>query len=519
MDLSNLSDEDHASALVIIQRCMVDRLFFFEEVLGIQALYRVPTSSIRDSDGGVGYTEIKLKLDDPIPEGAILIEAGVEEWQRQVMDELDQGETRISIRSAVGVGKTMLVSGLALHFVLFRDDVKCIVTSPSFSQLQDGIIPEVKKWSGRLPDWLKEQLISTTERVTRSPDNANNFISFRTARKETPEALQGIHATHVLLLVDEASGVHETVFEAGSGTMSTPGAITVLIGNPTRVTGLFYNTHKKLKALWKCFKVTSFDSTRVDPSFPKAMAETYGIDSLQYKIRCLGEFPEGTVDSVIPRAWVEAAVGRDILPSGKEMKLWGVDPGRGGDPTGFCERIGDGVTQLEEWNDANLMRVVGKVKRKWDDLPSSQRPTMIYVDVIGLGAGVADRLEELGLPVTAVNVAEMASMRDRYVRLRAELWDSARGFFEKKRCWISTKIDAALLDKFVEEASEPCYKDHSSGKVDVENKKDLKKRGVRSPNMMDAFCLTLAEDAAVMNGAVTDTGWGSPLNYKYSGVV
>ncbi len=447
-----------------------------------------------------------------------MLEAGVEEWQKQVLADLDAGETRVSIRSAVGVGKTMLVSGLALHFVCFRDDVKVIVTSPSFNQLQDGIIPEVRKWVGRMPPWLRAQLAVTTERVTRAPDNANNFISFRTARKETPEALQGIHATHVLLLVDEASGVHDTVYEAGSGTMSTEGAITVLIGNPTRVTGLFYNTHKKLNKIWKCYKITSFDSTRVDKSFPASMAATYGLDSVQYKVRCLGEFPEGNADSVIPRAWVEEAIGRDIVPTGREIKLWGIDPGRGGDPSGFCERCGDGITALEEWHDENLMRVVGKVKKKWDELPAGERPAMIYVDVIGLGAGVADRLEELGLPVTAVNVAEMSSMKDRYVRLRPELWDNGRAFFERKRCWVNANLPAEILDKFVDEASETCYKDHSTGKVDVESKKDLKARGVKSPNLMDAFNLTLAEDAAVMNGAVTDQGWGKPLKYSYVGV-
>lgn len=515
MDLSGLTTAQRQDALAIIQRAMLDRLFFFEEILGIKALYRFP-------DG----REIKLTREEASVQhdllllaGATLEQQGVENWQAAVINDLDEGHTRVSIRSAVGVGKTMLVSGLALHFVLFRDDVKVVVTSPSFNQLQDGIIPEVRKWAGRMPAWLRDQLTITTERVTRTPDNANNFISFRTARKETPEALQGIHATHVLLLVDEASGVHETVFEAGSGTMSTEGAITVLIGNPTRVTGLFYNTHKKLKQLWKTYKITSFDSSRVDPSFPRSMEATYGRDSQQYKVRCLGEFPEGNADSIIPRAWVEEAVGRNILPTGREMILWGVDPGRGGDPTGFCERSGDGIMDLQEWHDENLMRVVGKIKMKWDLLAPSARPSMIYVDVIGLGAGVADRLEELGLPVTAVNVAEMSSMKDRYVRLRPELWDNARSFFERKRCWINAAIPQERLDRFVEEAAEPCYKEHSSGKVDMESKKDLKARGVKSPNMMDALCLTLVEDAAVMNGAVTDTGWGKPLQYSYKGVV
>jgi hypothetical protein len=326
MDLSLLSKDERQHARDIIEGCIYSRTFFIEEVLHVKDHYE---------DGG-GVDHFLNHDDKPVP-GWILIEKGIEDWQWDVLQALDEGDTKVSIRSAVGVGKTALVSWLGLHFVLFRDDVKVIVTSPSFNQLQDGIIPEVRKWIGRLPHWLRDQLDMTSERVQRRPDGSNNFISFRTARKETPEALQGIHATHVLLLVDEASGVHETVYEAGQGTLSTPGAIAVLISNPTRVTGLFYKTHRKLKKLWKTWKITSFDSTRVDPGFPEQMAATYGRDSQQYKVRVLGEFPEGNADSVIPRAWVEEASQRLIFPTGREIKVWGVDPGRGGDPSGRAE--------------------------------------------------------------------------------------------------------------------------------------------------------------------------------------
>jgi phage terminase large subunit len=301
--------------------------------------------------------------------------------------------------------------------------------------------------------------------------------------------------------------------------MSTPGSIAVLISNPTRVTGLFYKTHKKLRKLWKCYSISSFMSSRVDPKFPAQMAATYGLNSQQYKVRVLGEFPEGNSDSVIPRAWVEEAAAREIFPTGRELKVWGIDPGRGGDATGFCERVGRGITELREYYDDNVMQIVGHIKVKWDELIPSQRPVAVYVDVIGLGAGIADRLEELELPVTAVNVAEMAAMKGRFVRLRAELWQEGREWFETKDCWISQNISEELIEKFVEECSETAYKDHSSGKTDVESKKDLKSRSLGSPNLADAFLLTLAQDGAVMNGVSGDSGnWSKPLPYKYRAV-
>jgi hypothetical protein len=165
------------------------------------------------------------------------------------------------------------------------------------------------------------------------------------------------------------------------------------------------------------------------------------------------------------------------------------------------------------------MQIVGHLKVKWDALAPSARPIGIYVDVIGLGAGVVDRLEELELPVVAVNVAEMAAMKDRFVRLRAELWNEAREWFETKDCWISQEIDETLVEKFIEECAEPAFKDHSTGKMDVESKKDMKSRGVESPNLADAFCLTLAEDQAIINGSFNESSnWNKPLNYKYRAV-
>ena len=140
MDLSTLSPSARKDARAIIERCMVDRVFYVEHILGVKNRW-----------AKTGEQDIYLASDEPLPSSDWTLEqVGVEPWQREVMETLDRGETKVSIRSAVGVGKTTLVSWLATHFVLFRDDVKVIVTSPSFNQLQDGIIPEVRKWRGRM---------------------------------------------------------------------------------------------------------------------------------------------------------------------------------------------------------------------------------------------------------------------------------------------------------------------------------------------------------------------------------
>lgn len=129
-----------------------------------------------------------------------------------------------------------------------------------------------------------------------------------------------------------------------------------------------------------------------------------------------------------------------------------------------------------------------------------------------------DRLDELGLPCVGVNVAELAAVSPRFPRLRAELWYSAREWFEQKDCKVSNNISEELLEKFVDEMCETRFKDHASGKIDVESKKDMRSRGQKSPNLADAFNLTRADQGAAVNGLVVGSDWQKPLNYRARGI-
>ena len=479
MDLSFLNPAQREMAENVIRQCAVSRIWFVENVLKVKE---------------------------------------IEVWQREELMALDAGATKVSIRSGHGVGKTAFCSWLALHFLLFREDVKVIITSPGLNQLKDGLIPEVQKWINRLPKWMAEQLDITSERLTRKPNTKNNFISFRTARKENPEALAGVHASHVLIIVDEASGVDEVIYETGQGALSTTGSIAVLIGNPTKPYGFFYKTHTVLRDLWRTRVVSCFDSSRVSKEYIASQARTYGVDSREYKVRVLGEFPDSGADSVVPREFVESAIDREVSPI-EGSRLWGVDPGRGGDPTGFIDRGPNSIYAIEELHYDDTMQVVGWVKLRWDATPSRLRPSEIFVDVIGLGAGVADRLAELGLPVVAVNVSEAASMSDRFFRMRSELWFMVREWFESKSVLLPSEL--MLHKKLVEElCSTEMKPPRSDGKTLVESKKETKSRGVASPNLADALCLTFANGGAVMAGRKVDFSWGrvNTKSYRAPGV-
>lgn len=448
-----------------------------------------------------------------------LLGAQPDPWQIEVLSMLDRGENRISIRSGHGVGKTALCAWCALHYLIFRFGVKVVITSPSGRQMSDGLKPEISLWIDRMPSGigLKEDLEITADRITKKSDPKNSFISFRTARMETPEALAGIHADHVMVIVDEASGVPEVVYEAAAGTLSTSGSICMLIGNPTRARGLFYRTHTSLTDHWRVMKVASNESPRVDQAFIEDIRKTYGVDSNQYRVRVLGEFPTSEEDMVIPYELVKSAFGRDVEPIPDAAIYWGIDPGRGGDATGFCSRGANRVLELEEWHFPDLMRTVGKVKSKWDDTAPSDRPESIFVDSIGLGAGIADRLRELGLPIIDVNVSEAPSMRERFPRLRAEIWFQSRAWFEGRHVCIPKQL--RLGEQLVDELSSPEMRLLSNGKTDVETKDDMRRRGIRSPNLADALNITFSYQGAIQSGRSGPAApWNKPIRSRYVGV-
>jgi phage terminase large subunit len=132
------------------------------------------------------------------------------------------------------------------------------------------------------------------------------------------------------------------------------------------------------------------------------------------------------------------------------------------------------------------MATAGKIKAEYEATHYDMRPREILIDAIGLGAGVYDRCREMGLPVRAINVGEAAATRENFMRLRDELWFKGRDWFQERSC--SMPQD----DGLVAELTAPTYTFSSTGKMVVESKADMKKRGMRSPDLADAFLLTFA---------------------------
>ena len=456
---------------------------------------------------------IKKYRDNPVLFVREVLGVEPDEWQVEFLNAVARGERKISIRSGHGVGKSTGGSWAMLWYLLTRYPVKVVVTAPTSSQLYDALFAELKRWVKELPPAVQELLDVKQERIELKASATEAFISARTSRAEQPEALQGVHSDNVMLVADEASGVPEQVFEAAAGSMSGQNAVTILFGNPVRSSGFFFDTHNRLRGEWWTKRVSCEDSKRVSKEYIEEMKSRYGEDSNAFRIRVLGEFPRSDDDTIIPMELLESAKNRDVTFNPDGEVTWGLDVARfGSDSSVLCKRKVNVVTDLTRWRNLDLMQLTGAVVAQYEGTDFKERPSEILVDSIGLGAGVVDRLRELGLPARGINVSESPALGQTYLNLRAELWHKAKAWLEKRDCKLPNNED------LIAELATVRYQFTSNGKIKIESKDDIRRRGMKSPDMADAFVLTFASDAAVASYGFKQ-GWNKPLKRNIRGIV
>ncbi len=444
---------------------------------------------------------------------------GVEpdDWQKELMIAIADGERKISVRSAHGVGKSSVASWIMLHTLLTNYDCKVIVTAPTSSQLFDALFAELSRWIKEMPQSLQDLVDVKSDRVVLKARPNEVFISARTSRRETPEALAGVHSTgKVMLVVDEASGVPEEVFESAAGSMSGDNVHTILLGNPTRNSGLFYDTHHRLSGSWNTFHISAYDSPRVSKEFIEEMAMRYGEDSPAFSVRVKGDFAEESDDGVISLDLIESAVNRDVPMDNSHDTYWALDVARhGSDSSVLVKRRGNVIFDIKTFKKLNLMELTGRIMAEFDSVEPHNRPIEIYIDAIGLGYGVIDAINEIGrLSAVAINVAESASMSGTYMNLRAELWFKFKAFLEEGLCKLP-KHETMTADLLSAK-----YKFTAAGKIQLESKEQTKKRLGRSPDVADALVLLMAGDlVAVKRSSSWQRNWKEPLIRSVKGVV
>lgn len=420
-----------------------------------------------------------------------------QKWQKKFMKAVararfgipndgDKCHVRFAIKSGTGIGKTGAVAALILWHLAVFPDSKIPCTAPTSPQLKSVLWPEIAKWVGNIPAQLKEYFPFDTQ--TEKVFLHENFAVARTARDGNFESFQGFHAKNIMLIADEASGVPDGVFLAGQGVMAEDGAITILLGNPTRSSGWFFDAfHGDSHNYWT-MTVGCPDSERVPKKYIDDMREKHGENSYEFKVRVLGEFSFEDSGLIIPRPWIDEAVERDVSPN-SDYIIWGVDVSDGRDKSALAKRMGNILLEPPRaWGGKELMQSVGIVVDEYYSTKKGQEPDEICVDAIGMGTGFVQRLREAlaGEPVkiTGVNVSLTgAQVGDRFTSRRVELWDRGRKWFESAISRIPKGCNelAAQLSSVEWEVKD------SNGKWAILDKS----AGIgHSPDVADAFLLT-----------------------------
>lgn len=414
-------------------------------------------------------------------------------WQIKALKAISEGD-KVSIRSGHGVGKSAALSWIVIWFLLTRstEGAKVLATAPTSSQLKNILWSEVAFWIRRMPAAFSSLFQITNDTIYIKGREREAFATAKTAKKDQPEALQGIHAKNTLFVLDEASGIPDIIFEYGEGSLSTEGAKVIMTGNPTRSSGYFYDSHHRDRAQWYTMKVSCMDSPMVSQKYVDSIKAKYGEESNVFRVRVLGEFPKQEDDVVIPLELVEEAALRDPPPDlGFMTPIWGLDVARFGNcKTALAKRAGQVLYEpIRTWSKRDTMEVGGLVQYEAHDAPQTLCNPIVIVDAIGVGAGVADWLKHYGERMSTIrglNVSELPASPG-FMKMRDEIWWRTREWFESR--------EPCLPSNDEELKGQLCslhYRVTPNGKIKVESKQDLMDQGRPSPDEADSFVLTNA---------------------------
>jgi len=414
------------------------------------------------------------------------------EQQKILINNCNNQKARVAVSSCTGSGKTAVLSMLTLLYLMILPDCRILITAPSSNHLERVFRSEIEKWFKRMPLQFQELFTMTQRRVEYNAGKYVHFASLVTASVENVENLAGGHSESYVILADEASGISEEAFDILLGTLSTgKGGRFIQVSNPQRSSGRFYEIFQRDLGTWVKMYFSAFDSPNVNAEWIKEMEEVYGLDSDIYRMRCLGQFPRVGVSQFISADDVEDAVKNrlDFKDYINFPKLMGVDVARFGDDlTAVVVRQGPKIIDIKTYRGLDTMDVASKVA----EAQAYHQCATIYIDSIGVGAGTADRLRQLNMPVRDVVVSNKSSDPSTYSNLRAQLWG-------KMREWLAIGGADLPIEATEKEANLAAqltsmeYGYNNKMQIQLLSKKDLKKMGHASPDIADALSFTFAD--------------------------
>jgi hypothetical protein len=430
---------------------------------------------------------------------------GPRKWQRRVLREitmhikankgvLDMEALRIAVSSGRGIGKSALVAWLILWMLSTRIGSTVIVSANSENQLRTVTWGELTKWATMAINahWWEvsatklSPAVWLTDLVERDLKKGTRYWAAegKLWSEENPDAYAGVHNHDGMMVIfDEASGIPDGIWSVAAGffTEKILDRYWLAFSNPRRNTGYFFETFHGKRDFWNGQMIDARTVEGTDQAVYNQIIAEYGDDSREARVEVYGEFPATGEDQFISPTLVEDAFKR---PKYKDMTapiVIGVDPARGGmDSTVICVRQGRDIIAIKRYKGEDTMSVVGHVI----DAIEEYKPLLTVIDEGGLGYGILDRLTEQRYKVRGVNFGWKAKSPIMWQNKRAEMWGAMKDWLKTASVSADRQLKADLVG--------PMRKTNSAGAILLESKKEMKARGLASPDAADALCVTFA---------------------------
>lgn len=419
---------------------------------------------------------------------------GPDAWQRRLMgdigDSVAQGlPVREAIAAGHGIGKGACSAMLMIWLMATRPSLAGVVTANTKSQLTSKTWRELQVWHNRLIPPLRSWFRwSATRYECRMAPKTWGLDAVPWSENRS-EAFAGLHARDVLVLFDEASAIPPVIWEVAAGAMTTPGAMWLTLGNPTRNTGRFHGCILgRERHRWRSRQIDARACRFTDKAELQRWVDDYGEDSDFVRVRVRGLFPRASSRQLIAGDLVDQARSREVEPDPGAPLVLGVDVARFGDnKTVLAFRKGRDARSIpwQRLRGADAVTVADRVA----DAIDRHKPDAVFIDGGGVGGPVVDILRAKGYRVRAVDFGATALEAAKYYNRRSEIW-----------CHLADWLPVAAIpddDELAADLTGPEYEHHpTDGRKMLESKRDMERRGLASPDDGDALALTFAERVA-----------------------
>ena len=435
--------------------------------------------------------------------GELENEDGPDDWQKDILSDLGDGlitvseAINIAIASGHGIGKSALVAWIILWAMSTMEDTRGVVTANTDTQLRTKTWPELGKWY-RLCAWKSWFHYHATSISSIDPEHEKTWrVDMVPWSENNTEAFAGLHnqGKRIIVVFDEASAIADLIWETTEGALTDKNTeiIWFCAGNPTRNTGRFRECFGRFKHRWLTKQIDSRSVRITNKEQIDKWIQDYGADSDFVRVRVKGEFPRAGSMQFIPSDLVDVARKRQPEASVQDPFVMGVDVARFGDD--------ESVIALRRGRDAvsvkwTILRGVDTMTlaARIVEISNQHKPDAIFVDAGGVGGGVVDRLRMLRQPVIEVQFGgsadkaqDTASGTIIYANKRAEMWGVMKDWLRGGSVPDDPDLAAQLI------GIEYGYTTlDGKDAILLEKKKDMKKRGLSSPDRADALALTFA---------------------------